>query len=104
MPCNVAKNKENKLHGYIIQQGEYSQYLMITINGVLSKIILNHYVVYLKLILYFNYNSIKNKITLEQKHYLKTNFKPWSLANSSKKGTHVLCMTLKCTLPFSIYN
>ena len=41
---------QNKLQGYIVQHGEYSQYFIITLNGVLAIKILNRYVVHLKLI------------------------------------------------------
>ena len=41
---------QNKLQGYIIQHGEYSQHCIITINGVESLKIVNHYIVHLKLI------------------------------------------------------
>ena len=41
---------QNKLQGYIIQPGEYSQHSIITINGVESLKIVNHYIVHLKLI------------------------------------------------------
>ena len=42
--------KINKVQGYIIQHRAYSQYFIITLNGVLSIKILNHYVAHLKLI------------------------------------------------------
>ena len=42
--------KINKLQGYIIQHTEYSQYFIITINGVYPLKIVHHYVVRLKLI------------------------------------------------------
>ena len=52
--------KMNNQQGYIMTE-KYNCYFMIMVDGVKSIKILNHYAVYLKLILYFNYTSIKNK-------------------------------------------
>ena len=59
--------KINKLQGYIVQYREYSQYFIITINGIKPLKIVNHYFVHLKHIyMYINYtthtkNSLKEK-------------------------------------------
>ena len=47
---DVIAFSQNKLQGYIIQHGEYSQHSIITINGVESLKIVNHYIVHPKLI------------------------------------------------------
>ena len=44
--------KINKLQGYKVQHKEYSQYFIITVNGISSSKIVNHYYVHLKLIQY----------------------------------------------------
>ena len=41
------KKKKNKLQGHIVQHRRDSKYFIITINGMLLKIV-NHYVVHLK--------------------------------------------------------
>ena len=41
--------KMNNLQGYIVQYREYSQYVIITMNGIESLKIVNHYIVHLKL-------------------------------------------------------
>ena len=45
--------KINKLQGYIAQHREYSEYFIITINGVYPLKIVIHYIVHLKLTLYY---------------------------------------------------
>ena len=40
--------KISQLQGYIVQHREYSQFFIITINGIKSLKFLNNYVVYLK--------------------------------------------------------
>ena len=42
--------KVNEQQGYTVQQKEYSQHFIITLDGVQSIKTLNHYIVYLKLI------------------------------------------------------
>ena len=54
---SFTRYKINKLQGYIVQHREYSQYFIITINGVQPLKVVYHYVVW-KLILYINYASI----------------------------------------------
>ena len=41
--------KINKLQGSVIQHSKYSQYIMITLNGILCVKIINYYVICLKL-------------------------------------------------------
>ena len=41
--------KINNLQGHIVQHREYSQYFIITINGVQPLKIVNHYLVHMKL-------------------------------------------------------
>ena len=54
--------KINKLQGYIVQHREYSRNFIITINGIYSLKIVNHYVVHLKhTIFYIKYTSIKKE-------------------------------------------
>ena len=48
--------KINKIQEYIVQPREYSQYFIITLNGVQYIKILNHYVAHLKLI--YNCKSV----------------------------------------------
>ena len=38
---------QNKLQGYVVQHGEYSQYFIVTINGVLPLKIVTRYIVHL---------------------------------------------------------
>ena len=54
--------KINKLQGYLVQHGKYSQYLIITINGVQPLKMVNHYVVPLKVIYNTVYQLYLNKI------------------------------------------
>ena len=49
----------NKQQGYTVQHREIYHCAIVTLNGVESRKILNHYVIYLKLILQINYNLIK---------------------------------------------
>ena len=53
--------KMNKLQGYTVQHRNYSQYFKITLNGIYSIKILNHYVVHFNNVnqLYFNKNEKK---------------------------------------------
>ena len=57
--------KISKLQGYIVQHREYSQYFIITINGVQPLKIMIHSVVHLKLIFYINSTSIIDKLKKE---------------------------------------
>ena len=52
---------QSKLQGYILQYREYSQYYIVTISGKSIKIV-NHHIVYLKLVFDINYTSVKKCI------------------------------------------
>ena len=58
------------------------------------------HVVYLKLILYVNYSSIKSKITLEQKCYWKQILNSGHLSNSSKEGNSCIMYDFKIHISF----
>ena len=52
--------KIDKQQGYIVQHREYSHYFVVTLSGVKSIKVLNHYVVHLKLI-YFKSTILQFK-------------------------------------------
>ena len=50
LEMQTSRSKINKIQGYVVQHWEYSQYFIIILNGRYAITILNHYVIYLKLI------------------------------------------------------
>ena len=70
--------KTDKVQGYIVKHKEYSQYFVITINGIQILKIVNHYVVQLKhILMYISCISMKkgNKGPRNKSLYILCKFK-----------------------------